>query len=436
MMGASEITRRANGQFVATKMRRRCSGAFTTVPGMSPLRDRRFVLLLAGQAVNGIGSWCALIAMWGYAAYKFDASPAQIALLSLSWALPAAVFGPLGGLPVDRFGPKRALIAADTVAAVVSIGLAFTTSFGQLVALGTCFGLTRAVSDPAFSALAPRLVDDRELLRANALLGAAMMSSIAFGPLLAAGAIAIWGLRAAFIADAVTYLIGNAVVIPLHLRELDRAPDELRPSMLGELRAGFSFVRRSDFVRRVLLLASSVYLVWGAYAVVEPIYVRDVLHRSSSTFALLQACFGAMLLTNALIVSRVGERAATVRTLRISALLAAAAAPLYVGTSVVGLAFCGVGLWGAATAWLIAPRDTLIQRATPVEAHGRVLAMDSALRSWAHVIALPLAAFLVEAGGARATGFVFAMVPLLGLWATRRAQAPVPVGGLEPAIAS
>ena len=83
---------------------------------MSPLRDRRFVLLLAGQAVNGIGSWCALVALWGYAAYRFDATPLQIALLSLSWSLPGALFGPLGGVPVDRLGPAtRARSLADGV---------------------------------------------------------------------------------------------------------------------------------------------------------------------------------------------------------------------------------------------------------------------------------------------------------------------------------
>jgi MFS family permease len=402
---------------------------------MSPLRDRRFVLLLAGQAVNGIGSWCALIAMWGYAAYKFDASPAQIALLSLSWALPAAVLGPLGGLPIDRFGPKRALIVTDTFAAIVAVGLSFTTSFGQLVALGTLFGLTRAVSDPAFTALAPRLVEDEQLLRANAYLGAAMMSAIAFGPLLAAGAIGLWGLRAAFLVDAVTYLIGNAVVLPLHLRRLAHEEHHAARTVLGELRDGFTIVRERDFVRRVLTLSASVYLVWGAYAVIEPIYVRDVLHKSSSTFALLQACFGIMLLLNALIVARVGDRAATMRTLRISALLAAAAAPLYIGTSYVVIAFVGIAVWGAGTAWLIAPRDTLLQRGTPTAAHGRVLAIDAALRSWAHVIALPLAALLASAAGTRATAIVFAAIPLFGLALTRKVAAPA-VTSAEPAIAT
>ena len=334
------------------------------------------------------------------------------------------VVRPLAGIPVDRFGPKATLIVADTSAAIVSLLLAFSTSYGQLLALGACIGLTRAVSDPAFTALAPRLVDDKQLLRANALLGAAMMSSIAFGPMLAAGSIALWGLRAAFLADAATYFVGNAVVLPLHLRALDHPASTPHHSMLGELREGFALVRDRAFVRRVLILALSVYLVWGAYAVVEPLFVRDVLHRSASTLALLQACFGVMLLANALLVSRVGDRAATMRTLRIAAVATAFAAPVYVGTSVVWLAFVGVGIWGAATAWLIAPRDTLLQRATPMAAHGRVLAIDNALRSWAHVVALPLAALLVSAGGVRTTGFAFAAFPLLGVAVTRRAEAP------------
>src|SRR5262249_38673090 len=155
------------------------------------------------QAVNGIGSWCALVALWGYAAYRFDASPAQVALLSLSWSLTGALFGPIGGVPVDRLGPRRALVIADGFAALVAVALVFSNSYAQLVLLGALIGATRAVADPAFSALAPRLVADEQLLRANALLGAAMLSSIAFGPLVAAASIAAWGPRGAFVVDAI-----------------------------------------------------------------------------------------------------------------------------------------------------------------------------------------------------------------------------------------
>jgi MFS family permease len=373
---------------------------------MSPLRDRRFVLLLAGQAVNGIGSWCALVALWGYAAYKYDAGPAQIALLSLSWSLLGALLGPWGGVPVDRFGPRRTLIAADAFAVTVSVALAFSTSYWQLVALGACIGATRSVSEPAFAALAPRLVDDSQLLRANALLGAALMSSIAFGPLLAAGAIAAWGPRGAFLIDGATYLVGIAVVVPLRLSRVERAVSHSRRSALQDLREGLQIVRERIDVRYILGLAGSVYLVWGAYAVIEPIYVRDVLHRPASTFALLQAAFGVMLLLNALLVARLGERVVHMRTLRAAAIGSAVAAPIYVGTNSVVAAFIGIAIWGAATA------------------HGRVLALDSTLRSLGHVIALPTAAVFIEFFGVRATAFGFALMPLLGVLATRRAVDP------------
>jgi MFS family permease len=168
--------------------------------------------------------------------------------------------------------------------------------------------------------------------------------------------------------------------------------------------------------------------------VVEPIYVRDVLHRPASLFALLQAAFGVTLLANALILPRYGDRVASMRTLRLCALGAAAAAPLYVGTSSVAVAFVGVAVWGIATGWFIAPRDTLLQRATPITAHGRVLAIDSTLRSWAHVVALPTAALLVSVFGLRTAAFAFAAMPVVGVLLTRGSGALVEPGpGAEEA---
>jgi MFS family permease len=272
------------------------------------------------------------------------------------------------------------------------------------------------------------LVDDDQLLRANAMLGSAMMSAIAFGPLLAAGAIAAWGPRGAFVIDAITYGVGVAVVVPLRLRALTHVKPEKHPPLREELRAGIRIVRERPAVQRILALSTSVYLVWGAYAVIEPIYVRDVLHRSPSIFALLQASFGIFLFTNSMLVARAGDRVASFRTIRICALCTSLAAPLYVGTTLLPVAFIGIAVWGASTGWLIAPRDTLLQRATPVEAHGRVLAIDSALRSWGHVVALPTAALLLSVFGVRVTAFVFAALPLLGVLATRHSARFVETG--------
>lgn len=377
---------------------------------MSPLRDRRFALLAAGQAVNGIGSWCALIAMWGYAAYRFDAGPAQIALISLSWSIPPTLIGPFAGVPIDRLGPRKVLIAADLGAAAVSLALMGVGSFNVLLAFGLLHGCTRAFAEPAFAALPPRLVADRNLLAANAVLGLSLHVSIAVGPLVAAAAIAAWGMSGAFAIDALTYLVGVAVVLPLRITPGIRSREQ---GVMGDLREGLRTVRDRPALVRLLALATSVYVVWGAYAVIEPLYVRDILHRSPATLALLQSVFGVTLVANGFLAARAGERIARIETVILAAIASGLAAVLYVGTATLAVAVVGIAIWGAATAWFVPPNQTLVQRAAPVETHGRVLALDATLRSGANVVAASVTGIAAVVVGVQAAAFVVASIPVV-----------------------
>lgn len=370
---------------------------------MHLLRSRSFLLLFLGQAVNGIGTWAALVALWGFAAYEFDSGPAQIAMIGLAWALPGAVVGPFAGVPIDRFGPKRVLVVAYAAGAGAAVAMASATSYRQLLALGVVHGIVKAFSQPAADTLAPRLVEDRDLLAANAMLGASSESAIVFGPLVAAVAIGLWGLRGAFLVDAATFVVGIAVVVPLRLRSLSSAPagggsgEDGRPlggahpaTVWADIRAGLALVARQPVLRFTMVMSTVVFVTWSAYIVVEPIYVRDVLDRPASFFALLQTAFGTGLVLTSLMLPRLGDRVAGTRALALSVLLSGLTAALYVGTRIPAVAVAGVFLWGVDVAFFSAPSRTLLQRHSPPEAHGRVLALYRTVHSVAHVFALPL----------------------------------------------
>src|SRR5579859_7572554 len=68
--------------------------------------DSRFVLLLAGQTVNSIGGWASAIVLWGFAAYRFNASPYAVSVTITCWAAPPALLSPLLGVFIDRIGPR------------------------------------------------------------------------------------------------------------------------------------------------------------------------------------------------------------------------------------------------------------------------------------------------------------------------------------------
>jgi MFS family permease len=395
---------------------------------MRLLRSGRFALLFAGTAANAIGNWATLIALWGYAAFRFGAGPREIALLGLAWALPGALLSPLAGLPIDRIGPQRVLLGAFAVGAATSIAMAASTTFVTLVWLASLHGLVQAFAKPAADVIPPRLVDHADLLGANALLGAAEQSSLVFGPLVAAGAIALWGLRGAFLTDAVTFAIGAAAIAPLRLRPVVRAP---RQSMRAEAVEGIAVARRLPTVRRTLVLSGAVFLTWGAFLVIEPIYVRDVLHRSPTVLGLLQTCFGVGLVGAGLLLAHIGDRVATPRAVALSVLLSGLAAAIYVGTDSVVVAFVGVFLWGVDVAFFAAPVRTVLQRESPIETHGRVLALLTTLDGWGNVAALPLTGLAIAAVGPRTTGVGVGALAVLagtaGLVVLRPSRSPATV---------
>ena len=158
----------------------------------------------------------------------------------------------------------------------------------------------------------------------------------------------------------------------------------------------------------------AVYLTWGTFAVVEPIYVRDVLHASPTVFALLQVAFGVGLVSAGLALARIGDRAGSTGALATSVILSGLTVGLYIGTRIQAVAFVGVFLWGVDVAFFAAPSRTLLQRHSPTAAHGRVLALNRTLHSVGDLVALPLAGLLAAPLGVQGVAFCVAGIALVG----------------------
>jgi MFS family permease len=163
------------------------------LPTVHLLRQGPVARLFVGTALNALGTWVTLIALWGYASVHFHQGARGLALIGLAWGLPAALVSPVAGVPIDRLGPKRVLLAANLLGAVASTGLALSNTFDVLVVVSAFAGVVEAFGRPAAMALPARLVDPGDLRGVNALINAAEQSSIVFGPVVGAAAITAAG---------------------------------------------------------------------------------------------------------------------------------------------------------------------------------------------------------------------------------------------------
>lgn len=394
----------------------------------------RLRVFLGGQALSAIGSWATLVAVWGYAAFAFDSGAAEIGLIGVAWLLPGVALAPVAGLSIDRLGPKVVLIAAKGVGALASIALIFANSYGWLVLLSVGHGIAYAFYQPALDAVPPRAVPDAILARTNALVRVFTDTAIIFGPVAAAGTIALWDFRGAFAFDAATYLVGILAILPVGLRPPDVARSTQR--VWHEAFEGFRLIASRSSLRMTVLLTGTVYFLYGAALVIEPIYVRDVLHQPVSTFALLQTAFGVFLVGAGLLVARLGERTAQLSVVALTVVGSGLGAMLYLGTTSLAWSYVGVMAWGAVTAFVAGPSRTLLQRNSPAETQGRILALDRSVEGLAHLLALPVAGWLAASSTVRSaavalTGTV-ALVGLVGLTMVVRQRRTAGVGQRAP----
>src|ERR1700678_1426409 len=372
------------------------------------LRDPRFAFLLIGQSVNAVGSWASAIVLWGFAAYRFNASPEAISVTVVCWSVPPAVLSSLTGALADRFGPRALMIAGYLGAAAAALAMAAAGSLAFLDVMAAAYGVARSLSGPAGSALPPRVVQPDDLLAANSLLNVASSIGQIAGPLAASVLLATVGFGAAFAADAATYLAGVVVLLPLPLlpppvesvesaggaRGSDGPAAETRAARLRAAAAGAVAVARDPGLRAIALARIAVMFTSGAFLVIEPLYARHVLGRPPSQFALFEAAIGIGAIVTGLALPRVGLRwsgtGATTKALAAGAIGYGLAAALFTGTTWIPAAYVGAFAWGASGVVSYTVGDAALQRLAPAITLGQVAGVMSTAESATETASMPL----------------------------------------------
>jgi MFS family permease len=165
-------------------------------------------------------------------------------------------------------------------------------------------------------------------------------------------------------------------------------------------------------LRIVVMVDTAVTITSAAFLVVEPLYARHVLHRPPAQFALFEAAAGIGSMVAGLALSRIKAQPTGEKMLSISAACYGLAACLFIGITSVPVAYTGAFVWGVTGALFGTVALTTLQRAAPVHAHGRIMGMSAAIRSWVETIGLPLGGVTLAGLGIRAGGLALSGVAI------------------------
>ncbi|WP_437764575.1 MFS transporter [Sorangium sp. So ce281] len=247
-------------------------------PGLLLLRCRpAFRRVWMSEIVSLLGDWMSFVAVSLLALGGEGGGVVALALVMVGHHLPNALFAPVAGVLADRLDRRWLLIATSVAQGALTVGMLGAAVAGSVVGVQVLVFVRASVGAlrlPAQSAVLRHVVEEDELLEANAIVSATWSVMFAVG-MAFGGLIAGLGPAAALALDAASFGLSA-----LFLRGLPPMAAEGRPAEGGVLPALAS-------VRRDMVLAWRH--AWERPPLLDAVLAKTPVHMANG---------GALLLLN------------------------------------------------------------------------------------------------------------------------------------------
>ena len=397
---------------------------------MPNLRDSNTARVVAARFISRAGGEAAFfVGIWGKAAFEFKASPAEQALMMASLGLSSLIGAALAGVLVDRFDPRRVLMASEVLFVPATLALVLPSDIAEMTAVIVLVGLAHAAVLTAVTSLPPFLTSDPTRLQGiNSALEAGGSAAFVAGPALGAVIARYWSLDWIFVLDALTSIVAVALVARVDLR-----PGALRTerrAAFNEMREGFRFAWTSRPLRLYLGTFSALWLSFGAFGALEPLFYRDVLGTGPEALGWVNAVFGTGVVAGSVLLGRLPQKLVNSRLALVGAMASGVGAVLYTGTADLRVVVLAAAYWGVVLGVMFPLMRTLIQLATPEHLVGRVMGTTNVSSQFGELFPLAFVPGLAAAFGIQpvlvGSGVALLVAALLTLPEGRRVDELLP----------
>lgn len=398
--------------------------------------DRSVRAVVLARLISRVGGEAAFfVGIWGKAAFDLDATPAELALVMAALGVASLIGASIAGVLVDRFDPRRVVMVGEVLFVPAALAMMFTETIPSLAIATFVLGLVGTPVFTAISSFGPFLTRDEDRLsKINSWIEGSSWLAFVVGPAVGALLAGSIGVDSIFALDAATSLIAAFLLIPVKV--LDLSEGHAHSSGLSELREGFRFAYGNQRLRFYIWLGSSVWLLFGMFSALEPLFYRDVLGVEVEALGWVNSIFGLGLVGGTLIAGRLPERLRTATFLTFLVGMNAVGVLAYIGTDILGIVVVAAPLWGMIIGTMAPLHRTMVQINSPGPLVGRIMGVNHIHAEVGHLLPLAFAPGLAALLGVQqallGAGVLVAVValvfarPALRLDRTRTLSVPTP----------
>lgn len=322
-----------------------------------------------GQLIQGVGA--------AWAMTQLTRRADMVALVQSATFAPLMLLSLFAGAIADSYDRRKIALFALCTALVGAVGLSLITVLDWLTPawiLFFCFivGTGTALFGPAWQSSVGEQVPARELPQAIALNSISYNIARSFGPAIGGLLVALVGVLAAFVFNALAYI--PLIIVMFFWRRLPET-SRLPPEALGRaVISGTRYVVYSPPIRAVLIRTLLISFAGVAASALMPLVARELLHGGAGLYGVLLGCFGGGAVLGALFLTAIKERMSDERAVSLASI---GMGLCMVGTGLSGNELLtGALVMGAGAGWMISMAlcNINIQMSSPRWVTGRALA--------------------------------------------------------------
>ncbi len=257
-------------------------------------RDRRVQAWVASVGISQAGdvAWTIGLA-WSAAQIGTAAETGFVVGIG---TLPRAAVLLFGGALADRLDARRTMVLANLGRILVLLaGAAIATTAGLtiwlLATVAVLFGVLDAIYQPASSTMPRQMVRVDDLVATSAMFQLANRIGVFVGAPAGGFLVAFGGIELVMIVDAASFVLLSVLLAGWLKPRFPRALSK-GASVLADLRAGWTYLRRSPNVRTLVLALSGLNLFVGPLTAVGLVLRTEDAGWSAPSLGLFQACIG------------------------------------------------------------------------------------------------------------------------------------------------
>ncbi len=338
------------------------------------LRHSNFRLYWIGQMISLIGTWMQSMAQ-GWLVLRMTNSPFLLGVVGAFASLPIFFFSLPAGVLADRVKKRKLLILTQTSAMILAFVLALLTythlvRVWHVMILAMLLGLVNAFDMPARQSFVKEMVGHEDLLNAIALNSFIFNAARILGPAAAGILIALAGEAGCFFVNGLSFLAVIASLLMMKMEDLIFSTND--HSFLANFKQGMSYIRGNKRVLALLVMVSSMSILGFSYAVLMPVFARDIIKAGPSGLGFLMSAIGIGAITAGLgLASRKGEEKLKYMEAGVIVFFISVFAFSFSHTLILSLLLLVATGWGMIS--IVATCNTLLQEIIPDELRGRVM---------------------------------------------------------------